>query len=163
MNEGGNNSSKRTKKKILIISCALIFLAVASTAGYFGWQLSSLKKNPNKANQDTVSRVTKEVGKIYELPTGEKPTVAQIQDKSKLAGQTFFDKSKNGDYVILYQTAKLALLYRETDKKLINVGPINLDNQQAQATTSSDPSSAQSQKTTTLGGSKSTSAVDKQQ
>jgi hypothetical protein len=147
MNEGSNSSSRRAKKKILIISCILVFAAVVSTAGYFGWQFFSLKKNPNKANQEAVARVTGEVGKIYELPTNEKPTVAQIQDKSKLAGQTFFDKSRNGDYVIIYQNAKLALLYRESNKKLINVGPINLNNQQTQTNSDTTQSSSSTQNT----------------
>jgi hypothetical protein len=133
MGEGDKNAQRFSKK--FIISCALAFITTISAAGYFGWQYFSLEKDPNKAQQETAARITDDVGKIYDLPTSEKPTVAQVQDKSKLADQVFFKKAQNGDYLIVYQNEKLALLYRESSKKLINVGPINTDNQQTQTTT----------------------------
>jgi hypothetical protein len=67
------------------------------------------------------------VSKLYYLPKDEKPTVAQIEDKSKLEGQSFFTGAQNGDYLLVYTNAKIALLYREHDNKLVNVGPVNTD------------------------------------
>jgi hypothetical protein len=67
------------------------------------------------------------VGAIYALPTDEEPTVAEIQDRTQLADQAFFAKAQNGDYILVYRQNKLALLYRQKDKKLINVGPVTLD------------------------------------
>ncbi len=145
----GDKSARRFNNKV-IIGFVLLFVGLALAAGFFGWQFFTQKKDPEKARQDMATRITEEVGRIYALPTDEKPTVAQVQDKSKLADQQFFDKAKNGDYVIIYQTAKLALLYRESAKKLINVGPISIDNQQAQATGQS--SSVQGEKTVKSSG-----------
>jgi hypothetical protein len=133
MGEGDKNARRFSKK--IVVSCTLAFVTAISAAGYFGWQYFSLEKDPNKAQQETAARITDDVGEIYDLPASEKPTVAQVQDKNKLADQVFFKKAQNGDYLIVYQNEKLALLYRESSKKLINVGPISTDSQQVQATT----------------------------
>lgn len=122
---------KRPHTKIIIIAAASVFVVLAIAAGFFAWQFFSLKTNPNKENDETVAKVTSEVGNLFILPQ-EKPTVAQVQDKEKLKGQTFFDKAENGDYILIYSEAKLALLYRQKDHKLVNVGPITLGDQDAQ-------------------------------
>lgn len=141
---------KRFSKKTTII--AVVVFVVLVLAGIFAWQL--LKKDSGNAElaqrQASADRVLKEVGKIYVLPEKEDPTVAQVEDKNKLKGQTFFDNAKDGDYVILYRAAKLALLYREDIHKLINVGPISLSTEQSTGTSTgssdtgtSDSSSSQ--------------------
>jgi hypothetical protein len=134
MIEVNGGLAKPNKTKLLIIAAALVFLVLAGTAGFFAWQFFSLKNDPNKANKETVSRLTSEIGSIYMLPSGT-PTVAQIEDKTKLSGQSFFDKAENGDYIVVYTDAKLALVYRESNKKLVNVGPITLNDQATPAGT----------------------------
>lgn len=114
------------RKRILIIVSVLIFVALAAIAGYYFWQYMRLKNDPTLATQETTSRLKSEVGRLYALPTDEDPTVAQIQDKEKLKDQTFFNKAQNGDYILIYTKAKLALLYREKENKLINVGPVTI-------------------------------------
>jgi hypothetical protein len=128
---------KRPKKNMMIIGGVALLVIIAVLAGYFYWQWRQAVANPNASNDAAATRVTSEVDKLYALPTDEKPTVAQIQDKSKLASQQFFDKAQNGDYVLIYQNNKLALLYREKDSKLINVGPVTVgdQNQTTPATT----------------------------
>jgi hypothetical protein len=125
-------SRKRSRNKILLIASLALVLVFAGTAGFFFWKWQSLKANPTVEAEATSARVIEKVGKIYDLPKGEKPSVALIQDKNKLKDQSFFDKAQNGDHLLMYTNAKLALLYREKDNKLINVGPITIqdDNQQ---------------------------------
>lgn len=133
------------KTKLLIIAAAVVFLALAGTAGFFAWQFFTLKNNPNKTNEETVSRLTSQIGSFYMLPSGT-PTVAQVQDKSKLSGQSFFDKAENGDYIVVYTDAKLALLYRESARKLVNVGPISLNDQAGQTPAGTTPATDTSKK-----------------
>jgi hypothetical protein len=128
-----NRGIKRPHTKAIIIAAAAVFAALAIAAGFFAWQFFSLKTNPNKENDEAVAKVTSEVGNLFILPS-EKPTVAQVQDKEKLKGQTFFDKAENGDYILIYSEAKLALLYRQKDRKLVNVGPITVGDQNNQQT-----------------------------
>jgi uncharacterized protein HemX len=124
------DTTRRKSKKIKALMVAIVVLIVvfAGIAGFFFWKWQSLKADPKVAAQETSARITEAVGKIYQLPASEEPTVALIQDKQKLKDQSFFEKAQNGDYLLVYQKSKLALLYREKDNRLINVGPISLDN-----------------------------------
>jgi hypothetical protein len=74
------------------------------------------------------------VSQLYAVPGDEQPTVAQVQDKEKLKDQSFFSKAENGDYILIYTNNKLALLYREKEDKLINVGPVSISDQNSAAT-----------------------------
>lgn len=100
-------------------------------------QLSKLKNDlvsdPNgtvaKVQQESTGSVLEEVAKLYELPKDESPTIATVQDKSKLAGQAFFDQAENGDQLVVYEKSGLAILYRPSQKKLVKVGPIDIKNE----------------------------------
>ena len=120
-----NRGIKRPNTKMIVIIAGAVFVLLAIVAGFFAWQFFTLKNNPNKENDETIAKVTTEVGNLYMLPS-EKPTVAQVQDKEKLKDQAFFAKAENGDYILIYSEAKLALLYRQKDHKLVNVGPITI-------------------------------------
>lgn len=139
LDRGNTLRNSGGKKVILIVALVVLFLGLAGAAGYFAWQTINLKSHPNAAAEETTKRLKAEVGKLYALPTDEEPTIAQVQDKEKLKDQQFFSKAENGDYILIYTNAKLALLYREKSNLLINVGPITIsDNNQ----TSSQPASS---------------------
>ena len=144
---------KRSKNKILLIASLVLVVAFAAVAGFFFWKWQSLKANPTVEAEATSIRLVEKISKIYDLPKGEKPTLALIQDKNKLKDQSFFAKAQNGDYLLMYTNAKLALLYREKDNKLINVGPINIqdDKQQDSTQEPTKPSSGQQTETTPAG------------
>lgn len=140
-----NSKFKRPSSKawLIIAGAAILILGVA--AGYFFWQYSLLKSNPNLTAEETTKRLVAKVGKIYQLPSDEQPTVAQIQDKEKLSdqlkSQDFFKPAQNNDFLLIYSQAKLAILYREKENKIINVGPLSAasETQNGQTTQSSSP------------------------
>lgn len=111
-----------------VIVLLLIVIAV------LGWKYTQANKASGTDNKTTSARVIKGVGQLYLLPTDEEPTVAQIQDKTKLENQDFFKQAQNGDYLLLYKKNKLAIVYRENVRKLVTVGPINLDQNAANPT-----------------------------
>lgn len=121
---------KKGRLWIIIGICIVLIFAIA--AGFFFWQWQSLKSSPSAESKETASRIIEKVGNIYELPANEEPTVALIQDKQKLSQQAFFDKAQNGDYLIVYSKAKLAMVYREQTGKLVSVGPVSIDDKQNQ-------------------------------
>ncbi len=125
LNERASNSKK------MFIILGVVIVALAAAAAYFFWQFQQAKANPNAENEETSKRVVMQIGRLYALPTDEQPTVARVEDKDKLKEQSFFNKSENGDYIVIYKNNKLALLYREKDNKLINVGPISAGEQTA--------------------------------
>ncbi len=115
------------KKSVVVAFLVLSLLAVGgSSAGiyyYFQYQaLSQRAKDPQAEIKDILSKV----GKLIELPTGEEPTIATVQDAERIKSQPFFVKAQNGYRVILYSNAKLAILFDEKGNKIINVGAINL-------------------------------------
>lgn len=127
MIENGTASFKRSKIRFVYIAGGAIIVLLAAAAGYFYWQYTTIRNNPNIVADQNTTRLTSEVGKLYDLPTNEKPSVAQISDKSKLGSQPFFANAQNGDYILIYTKNKLALVYRESSNKIINVGPVSID------------------------------------
>ncbi len=93
---------------------------------------SELVTNPNdtilKIQQEESKSVLDEIGALYSLPADETPTIATVQDVSKLDDQPFFKEAVNGDKLVVYEKSGLAILYRPGEKKLIKVGPLNIKN-----------------------------------
>lgn len=79
--------------------------------------------------QAEVDMLVADVGKLLALPTDEKPTVATITDVEKLKEQVFFKNAMNNDKVLIYTKAKKAILYRPSEKKIVEVGAVNINQQ----------------------------------
>jgi|GEM_PF-2009750 len=128
---------------VIVASCSVVVIALAALSGFLFWQNSKLKSE-NKATNSTVSndQIVKDtiskVGKLYNLPKNDTPTVATIKDITKLKGQAFFSSAKNGDRLLVYTKDKFAILYRESENKIINIGPVQVgDDKSGQANTES--------------------------
>lgn len=126
-------------KKNLIPFIALIIVAglgigiymYSKTGEGFDLGLTNFaEQNP----ENEAERVIRQVGKIYLLPE-EVPTIATVSDKTQLSDKVFFQKADNGDKVLLYKTAAIAILYRPSIGKIINVGPVNLEDGEIEAST----------------------------
>lgn len=84
-------------------------------------------KNPNLEAQKEAETLVAALGKLMELPVGETPTIATISDREKLNDQIFFKAAENGDKLFAYNTAMIAILYRPSTNKIINVAPISIN------------------------------------
>ena len=118
-----------------IVYVFVLLVAIAGYAGayYFYNQYNKAKivlDNPEVASQKEVKEITDKLGKIYALPEGEEPTVATVLDKEKLKDQPFFAKAENGDKVIIFTKSQLAILFRSTEGKIINIAPVSLQEPQ---------------------------------
>lgn len=114
--------------KIVVVLFIIAFLAsIPALYFYSQYKASQQKQNPTAAAQAQVQSLIARVGQLILLPTNEVPTVATVSDKTKLAGQTFFAHTENGDQVLIYQTARKAYLYRPSANKIIEVGPVNVE------------------------------------
>ena len=54
------------------------------------------------------------------------------QALEKLGDQAFFSKAQKDDRVVIYAQAKKAILYRPSTKKIVEVAPLNIGENQAQ-------------------------------
>ena len=115
-----------------IKNIALVFVVVglAGTAIYFQQQYSGLRDNPNKIIQAETEALLADIGKLMVLPEGEEPVVATVNDPEQLADQNFFNNAKIGDKVIIYAQNGKAILYDPVAKKIIDISPINISNDQ---------------------------------
>jgi len=119
-----------SKKNILILVVILLLVVAGGTTYYFYNQnkkAQELLKEPGKAAQKEIDDLVKKVGKIFMLPSDETPTVATVSDEEKLSGEAFFAKAKNGDKILIYTTAKKAILYRPSINKVIEVAPVTAE------------------------------------
>ena len=120
-------SPAKDKKNILtVVILLLAFIAMTGQAAYLYMQNIQLKKNPQSAAQEEVKSIVAKVGRLIVLPEGETPTIATVTDTKLLKDQPFFAKAQVGDKVLIYTTAKKAILYNPTSNKIVEVAPLNI-------------------------------------
>lgn len=103
-------------------------ITVAILVGYnwlsSGKGVSGLPSEKNIAEAE-IKGLVEEVGDKIQLPN-ETPTLATVSDVAKLSGQQFFKNAQNGDKVLIFSNAKMAILYRVSIHKIIAVAPLNV-------------------------------------
>ncbi len=122
-------------KKLSVLVWFIIGVLVGAGA-LFAWNYYMVK-NPaavaTQMEQAQIKELVAKVGKLIILPTGEEPVVATINDAAALIkDQVFYKGAKNGDVVLVYQKASKAIVYSVEKNVIVNVGPIYLQDQQAQ-------------------------------
>lgn len=118
---------KRTDKRKTSFLLPLLIIATVGMGGsyYFYGKYSAITTNPDlEVRRETEALVTS-VGKLMELPKNETPAVAVISDKEKLKDKPFFQAAEEGDRLLAYNTAMIAIIYRPRINKIINVAPIS--------------------------------------
>jgi hypothetical protein len=131
---------KKTSKKTIIMAVVMFVLVAiivlcSWAAFHYRSQYNNLKENPEIITQEENAILIASVGSLIELPADEEPTIATVMDKDKLADQPFFTSAENGDKVLLYVSAKKAILYRPSTNKVVEVAPIFTDTTGTSTTT----------------------------
>ena len=116
-----------SKQKIVIFFFILLSLVLVVTNVYFYRQATSASREQaasQKATEDLVAKV----GKLIMLPD-ETPSIATVTDPEKLKkDQPFFANAKVGDKVLIYATARKAIMYSPTENKIVEVAPLLIGN-----------------------------------
>ena len=117
-------------KKLSVI--ILVILAAGGIYGsyYFYTKYTAIKANPNLEAQKESERLVLALGRLMELPSGETPSIAAILDKEKLKDQPFFQAAENGDRLFTYNKAMIAILYRPSTNKIVNITQISVNQPQ---------------------------------
>lgn len=126
-----SESAKGKGSMVGTIAMGVIIVVLAIASMYFFVQYQKIKKNPEIITKQETEALVEAAGKLIDLPKDETPTIATVLDKNKLKDQPFFANAQNGDKIIIYTKAKKAIVYRPKDNKLINVGPISIDQKAA--------------------------------
>jgi hypothetical protein len=126
LDRGGlTNLIRKSWRRLAIILLVIGVIVLAFEYIHTKNQLSDLS-NPKKANQSEARKIIDKVNKYAQLPTNETPTLATVNDVSKLKTQTFFKNAQNGDKVLIYAQSGRALLYRPSTDQIIEYSEINL-------------------------------------
>lgn len=142
MTEGVKTKGLRGPKnsKVLIIVLTVALVAAVAGGVFIYLKYNDLKNNPasQQSAADNQAKALKEkVSKLISVPD-ETPIVATVTDKDKLKDQPFFADAQNGDYILMFASAKKAYIYRESENKLINVGPIAIASDTTDGTTTTN-------------------------
>ncbi len=120
------------KKKVISIVVLIALVASVVFGGYFYYQWSLLKDSPQAVAQREVTDLVEKISKLIVLPVEETPTVATVSDPEALKDQIFFAQAQKGDKVLIYTTAKKAILYSVALGRILEVAPLNIgENQEA--------------------------------
>lgn len=136
-----------SKNTTLTLIASGIILASSVPSVYFFYQYQKAQerlKNPAATTKVDNQKLIDTVGKLIVLPTGEAPTIATVSDVTKLANQPFFTHAQNGDQLLIYQQAKKAILYRPQLGKIIEVGPVTINNTASASATGPVPQATSS-------------------
>jgi hypothetical protein len=118
-----------------VIAVVVIVGLLVAVVFYQMQVTSNLKSQTSKTTSTSASAsaakneattLRNQVATVLDLPGSETPTVATVQDPSKLQNQAFFARAQIGDKVLMFAKAQQVVLYRPSTKKVIQVAPINL-------------------------------------
>lgn len=137
-NVQGNPIAPLIFKLLPFIAAFLVGVLGAAYVAKQKPEVLGLSKGAAQVQAETDALVA-EVGKLIDLPKDEKPTVATVTDIDKVKDQPFFKNAKNGDKVLIYTNAKKAILYRPSEKRIIEVGAVNLNQESPSPSPSSTP------------------------
>lgn len=127
----GELSAVSKTNRILFI---LLVLAVVASVFFYNQNRRNQDKlkHPEVAVTEKAKSLANKVSRLAVLPNNEVPIVVDVTDASKLSNQTFFTHAKNGDEVLVYQKAQIAVLYRPGDNKIVNIAsPSNISQNSA--------------------------------
>jgi len=134
MEEGSTETQTEAKKKDVKWLFKLIPYIIVLAIGIYGGTYLVRQKptwfglpQGTTQAQAEVNALVAKVSKLMVLPTDETPTIATVTDVNAIKEQPFFAQAQNGDKVLIYQNAGEAILYRESENKIIKFGAVNFN------------------------------------
>jgi|SRR3972149_6748079 len=142
--EGETPTIRESLIKKLLFKLGPYILGVLFVTGITVYAISQkpeilgLSRGPAQI-QAEADLIVSEVGKLISLPSDETPTIATVTDIEKVKDQPFFKNAQNEDKVLIYTNAKKAILYRPSEKRIIEVGAVNIKENQNQEGSTPEP------------------------
>ncbi len=124
---------------ILVIILLLFVVNLTRDRNQLAGQVDKLSSDSSSSSSGEIKQLTDRIGQFYLLPTNETPVLANISDANAAKNKSaFFKNAQNGDKVLLYSKAGIAILYRPEIKKVVNVAPLDLSNASTPTDTSTN-------------------------
>ncbi len=119
---------EKPSKQTLVVVLILLYMAVSTFAAVYYYRMyttfeAKIPKEQKEADKD-IDKTVELVKKLMALPN-ERPALAIVKDAAKLKEQQqFFAQAQNGDKLLIFRTARKAVLYRPSSNKIIESGPL---------------------------------------
>lgn len=113
---------KLSYRRIALLGIMMVVLLCA-----FFWKDIYAFARYHKDGEREVQRLLLDVRTKAVLPSSEVPGLATVTDTTKLNKGGVLAHAKNGDKVLLFYTAREAILYRPHESKVVAIGPIVID------------------------------------
>jgi len=123
-----NNLQAHLNTRLRTIILVLLLLTTTTALGVLAYQyrkITQVISNPSNLAQNEKKAILGKLDNLMILPE-EEPTMAKVEDKSKLNNDSFFGRADNGDFVIVFKSEKRAVLYRPSANKIVDITPITL-------------------------------------
>jgi hypothetical protein len=96
----------------------LIVLSLSTTVYY-----TTTHAKPQNLN--SIASVQQIVARHFSLPQHETPALLTVTDNSKLT-TPLLRHAENGDKILVYQDAKIVIIYRPSVDRIVDAGPVSL-------------------------------------
>jgi hypothetical protein len=119
MNRGTSNM-----RKALIVANIVILLGLAGSTGYLFFKNRDLNDQITLTTEEKNKRLIDEINKVFDLPE-EEPVVAIVTDVEEFKKQySTFDNAETGDYLLFFRKARLNVLYRQSEKRVVKTANV---------------------------------------
>jgi len=114
------NLRTRTKIAPLPLMMGVLLIGALVFGGYYFRQYQDLKATSSKSAEEKNKELVAKINNVYALPKDEDPVVAIVSDEEAFKKEyPVFTTAKKGDSLLLYEKASQAILYRESENKII--------------------------------------------
>lgn len=111
-------------KKVLIALNILVLLGLAGSTVYLFTKNRDLNDQLTLTTEEKNRRLVEEINQVYDLPD-EEPVVAVVTDPEQFKSQySAFDNAEAGDYLLFFRKARLNVLYRQGQKRVVKTADV---------------------------------------
>lgn len=115
-----SNLRSRNSVSAIQIVFGILFIGSIVFGGYYFKQYQELKTTSSKTPEQRNEELIAKINKVYELPKDETPVVAVVSDETKFKQEyPVFTTAKKDDTLLLYEKAGQAILFRESENRVI--------------------------------------------
>ena len=111
------------KKNKIVLIIVLLVIAGAIVGG-IAWRKHSKNVAEQKKLDEQVEINKKNAFALAGLPIDEDPLVSTVKDLEKVKDSEFFKNAQVGDTILFFKNARKAALYRDSERKFINVAQV---------------------------------------
>ena len=114
----------RTTKRVLMILNIVALIGLTASTTVLFLKNKDLNEQVGLTSEEQNKRLVAEINEVYDLPD-EEPVVAKVTDADEFKKQyAVFDNAQVGDYLLFFRKARLNVLYRQSDKKVVKTADV---------------------------------------